>query len=154
MNEQRIKDMARIVISSLESLAFMFSSLEQRQPLDFEEAIIGAVAFSGEFSGRLAIAIAPSILSELAANMLGIDADEIGDVHRHDALKETVNIICGNWLPSEAGTEAVFNIGEPHILTPSEAASALSVKKPTVLATMSVEDEPCDIYFFRDDSDA
>jgi CheY-specific phosphatase CheX len=151
MNEQRIKDLTRIVMSSLESLAFMFSlSDPQRQPIDFKDAVTGIVSFSGAFSGQLAVVVAPSVLSELAANMLGTDADEVGAAEQHDALKETVNIICGNWLPCEAGAEAVFNIGEPRILTPSEAASILNVKIPTVLTQMSVEDEPCDVYFFRD----
>ncbi len=124
-----------------------------REPIPFQNAVTAEVSFAGIFSGRLAMVITEPALTELAANMLGIDGDDVEQDHLHDALKETVNIICGNWLPIEGGDEAVFHIGSPKILAPSEAAAALTGQPPSVLEKMSIDEESCDIYFFRDDID-
>jgi hypothetical protein len=88
-------------------------------------------------------------LNELAANMLGIDGEDVELNHLYDALKETVNIICGNWLPIEGGDEAVFHVGTPRVLSPSEAEASLTGQSPSILEKMSIDEEPCDIYFFR-----
>lgn len=154
MGDSKKQELRKIVSDSMEKLAFMFFSPDMlREPVPFQNAVISQVSFTGIFSGRLAIVISEPALAELAANMLGIDGDDVAQAQLHDALKETVNIICGNWLPVEGGDEAVFHIGPPKILDPSEAAVALTGQTPSVLEKMSVDDEPCDIYFFRDDID-
>jgi CheY-specific phosphatase CheX len=149
-NSQKMS-LGKVVSDSLEKLAFMFFASDAfREPILFQDAVTAEVSFTGVFSGSLAIVITESVLNELAENMLGIDSEEVEQSHLYDALKETVNIICGNWLPIEGGDEAVFHIGTPRVLSPSEAAAVLTGQSPSILEKMSVDEEPCDIYFFRD----
>lgn len=154
MGDSKKKELRKIVSDAMEKLAFMFFIPDMpREPIPFQNAVAAQVSFTGVFSGRLAMVITEPALTELAANMLGIDGDEVEQEHLNDALRESVNIICGNWLPVEGGDEAVFNIGPPKILDSSEAAAALTGQPPSVLEKMSVDEELCDIYFFRDDID-
>ena len=154
MGDSKKKELRKIVSDSMEKLAFMFFASDAlREPILFQDAVTAEVAYTGVFSGRLAVVMAEPVLKELAANMLGIDSEELELNHLHDALMETVNIICGNWLPIEGGDEAVFHIGSPRVLSPSEAEAVLTGQMPSVLEKMSVDEEPCDIYFFRDEAD-
>ncbi len=138
-----------VVSGSLEKLAFLFSSPDPGRDLVlFEDAMTAEAFFEGAFSGRLAVVMTLPVLTELAANMLGIDIEEVGEEQCQDALKETVNIICGNWLPVKAGTEAVFNISAPVILSPQEAKATLIPDECDILAKLDLEEEYCDIYFF------
>jgi CheY-specific phosphatase CheX len=152
-NSQKMT-LGKIVSESLEKLAFMFFIPDSyREPLPFQNALTAEVSFAGVFSGRLAVVMTEPALKELAANMLGIDIEAVEQNHLDDALKETANIICGNWLPVIGGDEAVFHIAAPRILSPSQAATALSGRALSVLEKMSVDEEPCDIYFFRECTD-
>jgi hypothetical protein len=150
MDSSQKKTLGKIVSESLEKLAFMFFiSDSYREPILFQDAVTADVSFTGVFSGRLAVVMTEPALKELAANMLGIDNEEVEQNHLEDALKETANIICGNWLPVVGGDEAVFHIDAPRILSPSQAATALAGQSPSVLEKMSVDEEPCDVYFFK-----
>jgi len=70
------------------------------------------VEFEGPFSGRLVIKAYGGLLSVLAANMLG-ESDAPSQEQQHDALGEVANVICGNLLPSIAGSAEVFDLGTP-----------------------------------------
>jgi len=151
MGNSQKKTLGKIVSESMEKLAFMFFISDSfREPISFQNAVTAEVLFTGVFSGRLAVVMTGPALNELAANMLGIDSEEVEQHHLDDALKETANIICGNWLPVIGGDEAVFHIAAPRILSPSQAATALAGRAPFVLEKMSVDEEPCDIYFFME----
>jgi CheY-specific phosphatase CheX len=151
MGNSQEKTLSKIVSESLEKLAFMFLLSDSfRDPIPFLNAVTAEVSFTGVFSGRLAVVMSEPALKELAANMLGIDNEAVEQHHLNDALKETANIICGNWLPVVGGDEAVFHIAAPRILSPSQAATALTGQSPSVLEKMSVDEEPCDVYFFRE----
>jgi chemotaxis protein CheY-P-specific phosphatase CheC len=144
--------LSKIVSDSLEKLAFMFFMTDTfREPIPFQNAVTAEVSFTGGFSGRLAVVMTEHALKELAANMLGIDNEDVEQSHLHDALKEAANIICGNWLPIIGGAEAVFHLDTPRILSPSQAVTALKGRLPSALEKMSADEEPCDIYFFRED---
>ena len=153
MGDSKKVGLKKIVSDSMEKLAFMFFVSDAfREPIQFQDAVTAEVSYTGIFSGRLAMVITEPALTELAANMLGIDTEDVEQNHLHDALKETVNIICGNWLPIEGGDEAVFHIDAPRVLSPSEAAASLT-SQPAILEKMSVDEEPCDIYFFKNEFD-
>ena len=61
--------------------------------------------------------VSTSIVPELASNMLGLDMADgpASPGQQEDALKELMNVICGNLLPEIAGCEAIFNVGAPEI---------------------------------------
>ena len=107
--------MSQVTIDTLEKLAFMFAfSDEGEEDPTGDSTIAGSVSFTGPFSGTLVMTMSIEALKELAANMLGFDdGEETTQDHRFDALKETMNVICGNLLPAISGDEVVFDIGVP-----------------------------------------
>ncbi len=103
---------------TVEQLAFMFG--EAADAADFPEPPIEAsqvsMSFMGPINGRVVIAVDRDMCPELAANMLGLDADDPKAVLRgQDALKELLNVTCGNVLTKIAGDKPVFDLSVPEI---------------------------------------
>ena len=118
MNEKIDNIILKVTAETLEKLVFMFASTYDPENSTEEDPDIGVnVSFTGPFSGTLGMKVSGEVLSEIAVNMLGVDdEDEITIEDQNDALKETINIICGNILPAIAGKQAVFNIATPEII--------------------------------------
>ena len=77
-----------------------------------------SVDFTGPFDGKLFVSITAEMMEPLAANMLGLEPGEEPPegVKIEDALKELLNVICGNLLPVIADDKVIFNIASPEIL--------------------------------------
>lgn len=130
----------------LEKLAFIFSFPEEEREDPDPEGVVGVgVTFSGPFNGILFMRIAKDILPELAGNMLGIDEDETTGELQHDALKELLNVVCGNLLPALAGKERIFNVGAPVIHT--DGGQGMK-QEPVGVARLDLEDRICDLMLF------
>ena len=133
-----------VVVGTLEKLAFMFAvPLAGPAPEDTREFATVRVRFSGPLCGGMQLSLSRSVLAELAGNMLGVDdgsalpADE-----QHDALRELINVICGNLLPMIGGGTAEFNIQTPFI--PAAGASAVGEFGPVAaVSNLSVESGIC-----------
>lgn len=147
---QAINDILyRIAEEVLEKIAFIFSFPESgRDPIAFEDAVVASVSFSGVFDGSLLMAVSHQVLPELTGNMLGIDMDEQTSIEeQHDALKELINVICGNLLPAIAGKQIIFNVETPRIISASSASRFEG--DPEAIAKLSIEDNGhCDILFY------
>ena len=149
MNERIKEIMLQVTVDTLEKLAFMFAQPEDGGPEDSTGSGTKAgVAFEGPFGGALMMSVSEEVLRELSANMLGVDDEETTRDQRHDALKETMNILCGNLLPVIAGKEAVFDIGTPKIEgeegfpeTPGDPGSESAV-------SLNIDDERCNLRLF------
>ena len=156
MNEQAIEILTRVAGETLEQLAFIFSfPEEERDTLEDDSLVATSVSFAGPFSGTLVMTISAQILQELTANMLGMDdEEEIALDQQHDALKETINVICGNLLPAIAGKKAVFDLDAPKIIDEAEAikkaAKTNDGRAPTAIVRLDIDDEPCDLFLFGD----
>jgi CheY-specific phosphatase CheX len=143
MNDAIQRTLYRVAESVLEQLAFIFSFPEEdRAPLDGPDALGARVAFAGPFSGSLHLRIGRDIGPELAGNMLGVDAEETTPEQRDDAVRELINVVCGNLLPAIAGKRAVFNVEPPVILGPAESEPD---DPPLAEARLSLEEGECDI---------
>ena len=152
MDEQLEKTLSNIAIETLEKLAFLFAfpadGAETGQP---GPGVAASVSFSGIFSGTLVIKVTFEILSELAANMLGVDEDDETTLdQQNDALKETLNVICGNLLPAIAGAQEVFNIGPPEIAIEGEPLKNSNQRRTTCNVKLDLEDGQCDLFLFID----
>jgi chemotaxis protein CheY-P-specific phosphatase CheC len=74
------------------------------------------MTFSGPLTGKLEIIAGTGLCRLLAANMLGIESlDEESQKKASDALKETLNTICGRFLTALAGEKPVFSLTTPEI---------------------------------------
>ncbi|MBN1556122.1 MAG: chemotaxis protein CheX [Phycisphaerae bacterium] len=82
---------------------------------------VSRVEFSGPFGGEMRISITEEMLQPLGSNMLGIDEfEEVPEgVRLEDALKELINVTCGNLLPVLGGDQAIFNIAAPDVVAGS-----------------------------------
>lgn len=144
---------------TLEQLAFIFSFPDEMDPdAIWEEAATGCrVAFTGPMHGEVLLVISSAAMPELAANMLGLDEDETPpEDQQQDALREALNVICGNLLPRIGGVEAVFDIQAPEIMNADVAKNR--VKKlnanPNGCASafLSLDDGECQLYMMIDEA--
>lgn len=155
MNQQLNDVLFSVAEETLEKLAFMFVAKDyDRNDMDYESIVAAGISFTGPFSGRLILAISTETIHELSANMLGVEEDETTPDQQDDALKETLNVICGNILPAIAGKEAVFNIGAPMIINDIEDIRKnienADVKSPASVVRMEIDGEQCDLFLFID----
>lgn len=149
MNDKVSKTMSRVTIETLEQLAYIFSSPSEEIDMLTPNSMVASIPFSGPFSGRLMMKIATLPVLELVANMLGIDENEIDSEQKSDAIKETLNILCGNILPEIAGNQDIFNIKTPHIISKEELIESEN-EEAFAATTLSIDDEMCSIYLFVD----
>lgn len=148
--------MSKVTIDTLEKLAFMFAfpyEGEEGEPRD--SMVAGSVSFTGPFSGTLVMTISIEVLQELAANMLGLDdGEEPTEDHRSDALKETMNVICGNLLPAIAGDEVIFDIGVPEVLPADQemkkGAGIPDGLDPSAKVNLDLDEGQCCLFLFLD----
>jgi CheY-specific phosphatase CheX len=149
--EQQLKNLLTAVANdTLEKLAFLFTFPDDGRVADgHDPAVDGRVDFSGYFDGSLLMRISASVIPELATNMLGLDDDaEISNVEQQDALKEMLNVICGNALPAIAGDNVEFNIEAPEIISQKDAEKLKKKAKPACAVRLMLEEGFCDLYFF------
>jgi len=140
-----------VVVDTLEKLAFLFAvPLEGPAPVDTRELATVRVRFSGPLCGGMQLSLSRPVLAELAGNMLGADdASALSADEQHDALRELVNVICGNLLPLIGGNNAEFHIQTPFIpagdasgageFGPTNAASNLSVESGICLVALQLD---------------
>ncbi len=139
--EQTLWQVAEDVLGKL---AFMFSYTDEEPAEEIDApdgAVIASVSFKGIFDGKLELLVSPGILPDLAGNMLGLDDETAAPEEQYDAIKELVNVICGNLLPELAGKQAIFKVGVPHICEENRSIG----EKPLAAVRMMVEDERCEI---------
>jgi CheY-specific phosphatase CheX len=152
MDKQLEKTLSVIAIETLEKLAFLFAfpavEAETGQP---GPGVAASVSFSGSFSGTLIMKVSAEAFLELAVNMLGVDEDDETTLdQQNDALKETLNVICGNLLPAIAGNREVFNIGPPEIIAEGETLNKSNGRNPVCFVNLTLEDDPCELLLFID----
>ena len=150
MNEKIDNIILKISAETLEKLVFMFASPYDPEESTEQDPDTGvSVSFTGPFSGTLGMKVSGEVLSEIAVNMLGVDdEDETTPDDQNDALKETINIICGNILPVIGGKEAVFNIDAPMIIPEGEDIKERDGEKLVSDAKLSLDEGRCDLVLF------
>ncbi len=148
--------MSQVTIDTLEKLAFMFAfSDEGGEDPPRDSTVSGSVSFTGPFSGTLVVTMSIEVLQELAGNMLGLDDDEeTTQDHQSDALKETMNVVCGNLLPAIAGDEVVFDIGVPKVLPADQemkkGAGIPDGRDPSAKVNLDLDEGQCVLFLFLD----
>ena len=96
-------DVGTTVINSVIDVFYTMLSMEiesiQEVPADFreEKRTVGTVSFAGDVHGLFNIQVNDTFARKMAAAMLGIEEDEIGDEEEvFDVIRELSNIIGGN----------------------------------------------------------
>lgn len=105
-----------VLCDVLEKFAFEFgdpADLADIRPPG-EETFIARMCFRGVSQGALTLLVPRGLGLEIAANVLGLDPEDASVPERaHDAIKEVLNVVCGNLLTRIAGEEAVFDLSIP-----------------------------------------
>ena len=148
--------LSSVAEETLGELAFLFSfSDEETDLVPLDDAVAASISFSGPLSGFLVIVVPIRVLPGLTENMLGLDDEEKATLdQQYDALKETINVICGNVLPDISGKQALYDMGTPKMIT-ERAAIRESLRKedrPELTSSVSLilENGQCDLFLFVD----
>ncbi len=143
MSEDQVL-LAKVFARVAEDLAFMFTEspdeeLDEPAGNAFAKA---HMSFHGPFSGTLSVAVPESMCAQIASNVLGLDpGDELFIQQPYDALKELLNVTCGNLLTAMAGEEPVFDLQPPEV-TVLDRAGWDAFKDSPGTVPFIVEDEP------------
>lgn len=128
----------------VETLAFMFADPADKEDIetDSPECIKVRMSFSGAKCGRLELAAHTELCAQLTANVLGLDLDDaLVRTQADDALKELLNVTCGNLLTALAGQDPVFDLSLPEIAPLDEAGWRAFLEDDDTLA-FDVDDNP------------
>ncbi len=133
-----------ILSAVLQEQAFMFAEHCNSDDIETPNPpfMYARIKFTGPFDGRLGLVFPRELSIELIANMLGVEAEDIGgDDDAADALKELLNIVCGQFLAAAFGRTLVFDLSTPTIaeINTGQWQAQLAAEHTTALL---VEDEP------------
>jgi hypothetical protein len=107
-------------VQAFEELAFVFP-MPELEPPEHRPSTAATIDFEG---GRLVLVVSDDLLPVIAANMLGDEEPSRED--QLDALREVVNVICGNVLPAiGAGGMGTPRLGGDEGGTPAAQANVL-----------------------------
>lgn len=105
-----------VVSRILGDFAFMVVSEELDSMPTAPEWLEGTMSYRGPMQGSLNCWCTRPFALELAANLLGVDpSDGNAVVETQDALREFMNVLCGNLMTERYGAEAVFDLSIPDV---------------------------------------
>ncbi len=100
----------------VEQLTFMFGETVPKEEVDSPGTLftLASMSFTGDLVGVLEVAVPTEITAEIAANILGLEPEEIeSEAMMNDALGEMLNVVCGHVIMAMAGTDANFSLNSP-----------------------------------------
>lgn len=77
------------------------------------------IQYRGPSSGRITCWCTRPFMTQLAANLLGLDTDD-GEAaaSAEDALQEFMNVLCGQFITARFGEDDVFSMSLPNLDSP------------------------------------
>ena len=144
ISDEDIRETLQDVMADvLEQFAFMFINPVEPADLTIPNGHIlrAEIRFSGPFSGWLSLCGTQSFCLLLAANVLGMDAEELTPEHATDALKELVNVTCGELLVALSGKQTVFDLSVPSIEKITPATFKIAMNRTDSICVM-IDDDP------------
>jgi hypothetical protein len=147
MDETTSAAAAQAMQDVLERQAFLFADPAEGGEKADGPLLAASLRFAGARAGSLALAAPVALAREIAAGILGCDADDpMAGERTGDACKEILNIACGQALTALFGTDPVFDLGVPEARLLSEQEAADWTAAPEVRA-LSVEGAPLYVRF-------
>lgn len=117
MQDQKTTTLVTVLSEVLANLAFMFSDDGELDPPSDERWLETLISYEGSASGSLRLTCTRTFATQLAANLLGIESgEETTQKESIDAVKEFMNVICGQYVTAAYGNEDVFNLSIPEVL--------------------------------------
>ena len=118
MTDEQKKILEQTVTDVLERFTFMFTDLPEEFIDNWHGQYLHAtITFQGTSQGVVCITASDVLCREIAANVLGeLGSDEITEETSEDAVKELLNIICGELVAELFGTKDVFDLTVPSVV--------------------------------------
>jgi len=69
--------------------------------------------FSGPRTGALGVATTPTLARQMAANLFSLEPAAVTAAQAEDALKELLNVACGDYLHELEGNEPIYDSPYP-----------------------------------------
>jgi CheY-specific phosphatase CheX len=111
VNTKKIKEILTTAIFEVfEKMFYVFSEPLQSEGENYQ--MKSTIHFSGPVSGEIHIFLNRPIAEMMVMNMLGLDGGEINESIMADCIKESVNMICGNFL-RKLDPDRVFHLSIP-----------------------------------------
>ncbi|MEI6564314.1 MAG: chemotaxis protein CheX [bacterium] len=109
--------LGRVTIETLEQFAFLLGDPPDVNPPSAmpSTAWVVRLIFSGPRTGKLGMATTPCLARQMAANLFGIERDDVSDEQAVDALKELLNVTCGDYLHEIEGNTPIYDLSAPTI---------------------------------------
>lgn len=153
MQEQKTATLTTIFSEVLASLAFMFTDDEQADASPDVQWLETTIGYHGPVSGELRLWCTRDFSILLAGNLLGTGPqDDNVESIADDAVKEFMNIICGQFITASHGTDAVFNLTIPQI-TKTDKTPDFHRDDP-LTSTLSVNQHRLQLSYIPGESDA
>lgn len=141
MQDQKTATLATTFSEVLANLAFMFTDEDLADPPSGDVWFETTIHYSGPAAGTLRLRCTADFSVQLAASLLGIAPDNAdAEQGASDAVKEFMNIVCGQFVTAAYGTEGVFNVTIPEISELSDVPD-LTVCVGVETCVVSVDDQ-------------
>jgi len=105
-----------VVTEVLGELAFMLTDEQPPEQWPGTTWLQGEIAYRGPVSGRLRCWCTRELAARLAANLLGIEAQQDeAQIRAPDAVREFMNVLCGQLITRWYGRQMVLNLAIPTV---------------------------------------
>jgi CheY-specific phosphatase CheX len=143
MSTDNISILGEVTVEILERFAFMLGDPAEANaaPALPSAAWVATMKFAGPRSGTLGLATAAALARQMAANLFGREPGEVNDDEAADALKEFLNVACGDYLHELEGNEPIYDLSSPAVAAADRAALAARLAGREQFA-LNVEGQP------------
>jgi CheY-specific phosphatase CheX len=113
---QKIKQtLMTSIFEVFEKMFYVF--LEPIEKTHWDHQAVVSIRFTGPMNGVIETYFSKGLSEVMVQNMLNLDEGEVSEKLREDCLKESVNMICGNFL-RRLDSSKVFDLSLPLCETP------------------------------------
>ena len=132
-----------VLADVLEKQAFMFGEACETEDLEPEgtEFLYGTIGFTGFTESELALVAPVTFGQELAANLLGVEAEEVEEADALDSAGELLNVAVGHLLTCLYGHDAVFSLTMPLVKAAGPTEWSQFSGRPSVVG-LTVDEYP------------
>ena len=96
--EKNVRELTMVsVFEVFEKMYFIFLESSDNNPADEKRRLI-QIRFSGDLQGEMQAYYSETLARTMIENALGLDPGEVTEQIMEDCLKESLNMICGNFL--------------------------------------------------------
>lgn len=136
-----------VTVESLERFAFMLGD-----PADYENlpelplsAWLVTMRYTGPRSASIGLATTAMLAHHMASNLFGREPEVISQEEAADALKEFLNVTCGDLLHALEGNEPIFDLSAPAV-TSVDRATLQKLLAGQVQVALNVEGQPLFVF--------